>query len=376
MSHVLTSTSESYEKFLNNIIGKENSNNFYTKKSSSEKFRSSLAARGIGGGMHMMLSSLSDHHHHRHHSSGSSEDSPASSPSPRGWSSGRRTWHRKEKKDKEREKEKDLKKTRKHSKKEGHHVEELTTTAAAAESPPSFGRRLSLKLPRSPRGSATTEHAEGTGGESPEMKHANSAPQLLPIPTPTSTPGHGPPTTASSPTPGHHSHHLVSKLFSSTRRFSSAGKKEAMAAKADKWGTGDYTTALHPGGLADAAEAERKKKEAEDLRKKEEKDREDKRQQERERERYAHACRVVCVVRVVLVVRAVYVSCVVSKTEGDVQASTRPVAMHLRTLQTPPGALQRSHPQLPRTGHVLATRTYYSPLSHHQATPGQLLLLF
>lgn len=285
MSHVLTSTSESYEKFLNNIIGKENSNNFYPKKSSSEKFRSSLAARGIGGGMHMMLSSLSDHHHHRHHSSGSSEDSPASSPSPRGWSSGRRTWHRKEKKDKEREKEKDLKKTRKHSKKEGHHVEELTTTAAAAESPPSFGRRLSLKLPRSPRGSATTEHAEGTGGESPEMKHANSAPQLLPIPTPTSTPGHGPPTTASSPTPGHHSHHLVSKLFSSTRRFSSAGKKEAMAAKADKWGTGDYTTALHPGGLADAAEAERKKKEAEDLRKKEEKDREDKRQQERERER-------------------------------------------------------------------------------------------
>jgi hypothetical protein len=313
MSHVLTSTSESYEKFLNNIIGKENTFYKKKKKSSSEKFRSSLAARGIGGSMHMMLSSLSDHHHHphRHHSSGSSEDSPASSPSPRGWSSGRRTWHRKEKKEKEKEKdrEKDLKKTRKHSKKEGHHVEELTT-AGAAESPPpsSFGRRLSLKLPRSPRGAAT-EQPEGTGdSESPEsmasMKHANSAPQLLPIPTPTS--GHGPTMTASSPTPGHHSHHLVSKLFSSTRRFSSAGKKEAMAAKADKWGTGDYTTALHPGGLADTAEAERKKKEAEDLRKKEEKEREDKRQQERERERYACACHVVvcracrvCVVRCV-----------------------------------------------------------------------------
>jgi hypothetical protein len=327
MSHVLTSTSESYEKFLNNIIGKGG------KKRSRDKFRPSHAARTIGGGMHMMLSSLSEHH--LHHASGSSEGSPVSSPSPRG-SSSRRTWHRKEKREKEKEKEKekerDLKKTRKHSKKDGHHVEEMTTpTPASSEtlSPPSFGRRLSLKLPRSPRGGGSSSEDGGEAAEAAPPRHANSSPQL-PIPP------HSASTATTSSSPSHH--HLVSKLFSSTRRFSSAGKKEAHK---DKWGTAEFTTTLQSGL---DIEAERKKKEADDLRKKEEKEREDKRQQERERERCVCACARVrwCVISY-------------SNSLADAcQASSGSLALHLRALPATAGVLQRPHPQLPRAWHVLA----------------------
>lgn len=163
----------------------------------------------------------------------------------------------------EKKEKKENKRGKRHSKKENGEGRNDGNTEGSSTT--SKSRRLSLKLPKSPRGE---KDSSGSGEHQAKQSHLSPPPQHH----------------AQPPSPS--SHHLVSKLFSSTKLFS---RKESLGkgGSGDKANTIDSQQSLSLPNL-DTIEAERRRKEADELeekRKQEDKVREEKRQLERERER-------------------------------------------------------------------------------------------
>lgn len=244
MSHILLSSSKTYDKLLNSKIGAQKAKTAKSGKRAKEKeiaigakssISDHMAAKGLGGTLHLQMGQVLS----------SSPSTATGNTTVSSTSSWRRT--------KEKRKEKKEQKRSKRNSRRLSREATPETEASETTTPPPSSRRLSLKLPRSPRGD----------------KDSSSE------------------TTPKTPQSPSSSHHIVTKLFSSHKLF--ASRKESIGKNN---GMDKSSTELRPviplsNSAESYGEAERKRKEAEDFEEKrrEEKAKEEQRRLERERER-------------------------------------------------------------------------------------------